>query len=77
MRRSSGPGRTLGFWGHVRATFDFADVGLGDLGSKVTILLSSIAGSPRAIKADIEDALIVVRYRGNPTFFITFIYNPN
>ena len=29
------------------------------------------------MKADIEDALIVVRRRGNSAFFITFIYNSN
>ena len=26
VRRPCGPGRTSGVWGHVRATFDFADV---------------------------------------------------
>ena len=25
VRRPCGPGRTSGVWGHVRATFDFAD----------------------------------------------------
>ena len=67
----------LSYKGLIDRLYKDLDLGLSDLGSKVTILLSSIAGSPRAIKADIEDALIVVRYRGNPTFFITFIYNLN
>ena len=67
----------LSYKGLIDRLYEDLDLGLGDLGSKVTILLSSIAGSPRAIKADMEDALIVVRYRGNPAFFITFIYNPN
>ena len=67
----------LSYKGLIDRLYEDLDLGLGDLGSKVTILPSSIAGSPRAIKADIEDALIVVRRRGNPAFFITFIYNPN
>ena len=67
----------LSYKGLIDRLYNNLDLGLGDLGSKVTILLSSIAGSPRAIKADLEDTLIVMRYRGNPAFFITFIYNPN
>ena len=67
----------LSYKGLIDRLYEDLDLGLGDLGSKVTILLSSIAGSPRAIKVDIEDALIVVRRRDNPTFFITFIYNLN
>ena len=67
----------LSYKGLIDRLYEDLDLGLGDLGSKVTILLSSMAGSPRAIKVDIEDALIVVRHRGNPAFFITFIYNLN
>ena len=52
----------LSYKGLIDRLYKDLDLGLGDLGSKVTILLSSIAGSPRAIKTDIEDALIVVRY---------------
>ena len=46
--------------GLIDRLYNDLDLGLGDLGSKVTILPSSIAGSPRAIKADMEDALIVI-----------------
>ena len=50
----------LSYKGLIDRLYNNPDLGLGDLGSKVTILPSSIAGSPRAIKADIEDALIVI-----------------
>ena len=50
----------LSYKGLIDRLYNNLDLGLGDLGSKVTILLSSIAGSSRAIKADIEDTLIVI-----------------
>jgi len=52
------------------------DTSLKDIGSKVTILPSIMPGSPRAMKARMQDAMVIVRKRGKPEFFITFICNP-
>jgi len=52
------------------------DISLKDIGSKVTILPSTMPGSPRAMKARMQDAIAIVRKRGKPEFFITFTCNP-
>lgn len=52
------------------------DVSLKDIGSKVTILPSTMPGSPRYMKAKMQDAMTIVRKRGKPEYFITFTCNP-
>jgi ATP-dependent DNA helicase PIF1 len=52
------------------------DISLKDIGSKVTILPSTMPESPRYIKAKMQDAMTIVRKRGKPEYFITFTCNP-
>ena len=58
-----------------RLSTDF-DTSLQDMGSKTTILPSTMAGSPRYMKAKMQDAMAIVRKRGKPEYFITFTCNP-
>ena len=52
------------------------DVSLKDIGSKVTILPSTMPGSLRYMKAKMQDAMAIVRKRGKPEYFVTFTCNP-
>jgi helitron helicase-like protein len=46
------------------------------VGRDKTILSSSFAGSPRALKVLYQDAMAIVRKFGRPDYFITFTCNP-
>lgn len=52
------------------------DGDLNDIGKKATILPSTFPGSPRNMKARMQDAMAVVRKKGKPQYFITFTCNP-
>uniref|UniRef100_UPI0035900DBD uncharacterized protein n=1 Tax=Myxine glutinosa TaxID=7769 RepID=UPI0035900DBD len=43
---------------------------------RIVILLSSFAGSPRAMQQNYQDAMAIVRKFGKPDLFITFTCNP-
>ena len=52
------------------------DVGIEAIGSKATILPASVIGSPRYMKALMQDSIALCRRFGKPDYFITFTCNP-
>jgi hypothetical protein len=54
-----------------------SDVPLKDFGSKSTILLGTMPGSPRCMKVKMQDAMTVMRKRGKPEYFIKWPFFQN
>ena len=72
MRRPYSPGHTSGVWGHVRATFDFADVIslsiITIIKLKVSYIARSIKGSNLTIKS------IIISSYSNSSTGANYIY---